>query len=215
MNNEKHLKEIQKSYSLQPLNEESVDKNPFAQFRRWFEEAVNSGIPEANAMTLATANKAGISSARTVLLKGYDERGFIFYTNYGSAKGRDLEENPNASLVFLWKELARQIRITGRVEKTTVKESGAYFRSRPRGHQIGAWVSKQSETIPNREHLEKEFSRLIIEFEGKDIPLPPNWGGYRIIPTEFEFWQGRDSRLHDRICYTLTNNLWSISRKSP
>jgi len=215
MNNEQHLKDLQKSYSLQPLNEESADKNPFPQFRRWYEEAVNSGIPEANAMTLATASKAGIPSARTVLLKGYDEGGFVFYTNYGSAKAADLEENPNASLVFLWKEVARQIRITGRVEKTTTEESGAYFRSRPRGHQISAWVSKQSQTIPNREHLEKEFSRLLEQFERKDILLPPNWGGYRIIPTEFEFWQGRDSRLHDRICYIFINNLWSISRKSP
>jgi pyridoxamine 5'-phosphate oxidase len=215
MNNEQSLNDLQKSCSLKPLTKETVDKNPFPQFRHWYDEAVNCGIPDANAMIIATATKTGMPSVRTVLLKGYDEKGFVFYTNYGSGKARELTENPNASLLFLWKELARQIRITGRAEKTTSEESTIYFRSRPVGHQVSAWASKQSETIPDREYLKKEFERLLEEFKGKEIPLPPYWGGYRIIPTEFEFWQGRDSRLHDRICYKLTNNQWDITRKAP
>ena len=215
MRDEERNKELQKKYSQERLDEESADKNPFVQFIKWYDEAVNCGIPDANAMIIATATKSGIPAVRTVLLKGYDERGFIFYTNYESDKGKDLEENPRASLLFLWKELARQIRITGRVEKTAKEESEEYFRSRPRGHQLSAWASKQSREIPNREYLEKEFGRVEKEFEGKEIPLPPYWGGYRVIPEEFEYWQGRESRLHDRICYTKTNKQWVIARKSP
>jgi pyridoxamine 5'-phosphate oxidase len=215
MDNEQHLKDLQKNYSLEPLDEESVDKSPFTQFIKWYDEAVNCGILDANAMIVATASKAGIPSVRTVLLKGYDEKGFVFYTNYESDKAKDLSENPNASLLFLWKELARQIRISGRVEKTTAEESEAYFRSRPAGHQLSAWASVQSSIIPDRDFLMKEFERVQKQFYGKEIPLPPNWGGYRVIPTEFEYWQGRDSRLHDRICYTLTDNKWAIKRKSP
>ena len=215
MTNGEHNKELQKSYSFEPLTEESVSKDPFTQFIKWYDEALNCGLPDVNAMTLATASKTGLPSARTVLLKGYDEKGFVFYTNYESSKSKDLNENPNASLLFLWKELSRQIRISGTVIMTSKHESEEYFRSRPVGHQLSAWASVQSKTIPSREYLVKEFNRLSKQFKGGDIPLPPYWGGYRVIPSEFEFWQGRDSRLHDRICYTPTNNEWIITRKSP
>jgi pyridoxamine 5'-phosphate oxidase len=215
MENEEYLRELQKNYALEPLVEDSVNKNPFIQFIHWYDIALNSGVPDANAMIVATANKNGIPSVRTVLLKGYDETGFVFYTNYESDKAKDLTENPNASLLFLWKELSRQIRVSGRVERTTQEESEAYFRSRPAGHQLSAWASVQSRLIPDREFLMKEFERVQKEFYGKDIPIPPNWGGYRVIPAEFEFWQGRDSRLHDRICYSLSGSEWIISRKSP
>ena len=215
MTTEQYLKKIQNSYSSEPLNEVVANKNPFTQFMKWYDEAVNSGITDVNAMIIATASKTGLPSVRTVLLKGYDEKGFVFYTNYESDKAKDLDANPNASLLFLWKELARQIRISGRVEKTTLEESEAYFRTRPADHQLSAWASAQSSVIPNRAFLEGEFKQVQRQFKGKEIPLPPYWGGYRIIPTEFEYWQGRDSRLHDRICYTLTNNQWIITRKSP
>ncbi len=215
MDNEQYQKELQQKYSSELLNEETVSRNPFTQFIRWYDESVNSGIPDANAMVIATATKSGIPSVRTVLLKGYDETGFVFYTNYESAKAKELAENPNAALLFLWKELARQIRISGKVEKTTTEESEEYFRSRPAGHQLSAWASGQSSIIPNREFLVKRYNKLLKQYEGKEIPLPSFWGGYRVIPNEFEFWQGRESRLHDRICYSFSNNLWTITRKSP
>jgi pyridoxamine 5'-phosphate oxidase len=215
MDNEQYQKDLQKKYSSEALIEETVNKNPFTQFILWYDEALNSGIPDANAMILATASQIGLPSVRTVLLKGYNEKGFVFYTNYESDKAKDLTENPYAALLFLWKELARQIRISGRVEKTTPEESEAYFRTRPAGHQISAWASEQSKTIPNRDYLVKEFNRIQKQFDWKEIPLPPNWGGYRVIPTEFEFWQGRENRLHDRICYTKKGKAWQISRLSP
>jgi pyridoxamine 5'-phosphate oxidase len=207
--------EIRKKYSQIELNEKTVSRDPFEQFDIWYKEVLNSGISEPNAMAAATANSEGIPTVRTVLLKSYDNRGFVFFTNYGSKKGRDLSDNPKAALLFLWKEINRQIRISGTVMKTGQRESEEYFRSRPIESQLGAWASKQSSVIPNREHLIENYEKYKKQFEEKAIPLPPNWGGYRVIPEEFEFWQGGENRLHDRICYTIKGKDWHISRLSP
>lgn len=207
--------DLQKKYSLIELNEKSISKDPFEQFDIWYKDVLNSRLSEPNAMIISTANRAGIPSVRTVLLKSYDNRGFVFFTNYESKKGNDLAENPNAAILFLWKEIERQVRISGRVVKTTKKESEIYFRSRPIESQLGAWASKQSSVIPNREHLLEKYAKYRKQFEGKEIPLPPHWGGYRVIPSEFEFWQGREKRLHDRICYTKKGKEWQIFRLSP
>jgi pyridoxamine 5'-phosphate oxidase len=197
------------------LNEQTADKDPFKQFERWYNEILNSGTVEPTAMIVATANKKGIPTVRTVLLKSYDKQGFVFFTNYESRKGHDLAENPKAALLFLWKEEKSQVRISGSIIKTSKGESKEYFRSRPIESQLGAWASKQSSVIPNREHLILNYEKYKKQFEGKEIPLPPNWGGYRVIPVEFEFWQGRDNRLHDRICYIKKGKEWHISRLSP
>jgi pyridoxamine 5'-phosphate oxidase len=197
------------------LNEQTADKDPFKQFERWYNEILNSGTVEPTAMIVATANKKGIPTVRTVLLKSYDKQGFVFFTNYESRKGKDLAENPKAALLFLWKEEKRQVRIIGNIEKVSKEESEEYFRSRPIESQLGAWASKQSNVIPNREHLLDKYEKYKKQFEGKEIPLPPNWGGYRVIPEEIEFWQGRENRLHDRICYTISGKEWNISRLSP
>lgn len=208
--------DIRTEYKKGTLNETDVQKNPHSQFDLWFKEAVKSEIPEVNAMTLATASKSGRPSARTVLLKNYDDRGFVFFTNYDSAKGNDLQENPQAALLFFWEPLERQVRIVGRVEKISAAESWEYFRSRPVDSQLGAWASQQSAIVSTRDALEFAFKKMVDQFKNKQIPLPPNWGGYRIIPEEFEFWQGRASRLHDRISYTkMTDGAWKISRLSP
>lgn len=208
--------DIRTEYKKGTLNETDVHQNPHTQFDRWFKEAIKSEIPEVNAMTLATASKLGRPSARTVLLKNYDDRGFVFFTNYDSAKGNDLQENPQAALLFFWEPLERQVRIVGRVEKISAAESWEYFRSRPVDSQLGAWASQQSAIVSTRDALEFAFKKMVDQFKNKQIPLPPNWGGYRIIPEEFEFWQGRASRLHDRISYTkLTDDAWKISRLSP
>ena len=207
--------DLQKKYSLIELNEKTISKDPFEQFDIWYKDVLNSRLPEPNAMIISTADRAGIPSVRTVLLKSYDNRGFVFFTNYESKKGNDLAENPNAAILFLWKEIERQVRISGRVVKTTKKESEEYFRSRPIESQLGAWASKQSSVIPDREHLIENYEKYRMQFERKEIPLPPFWGGYRVIPTEFEFWQGRKNRLHDRICYTIKGKNWHIFRLSP
>jgi pyridoxamine 5'-phosphate oxidase len=207
--------EMRKKNSRIELSEKTVSRDPFDQFDIWYKEVLHSGIPEPTAMIVATADKKGIPAVRTVLLKSYDKRGFVFYTNYGSKKGKDLRENPNAAILFLWKEVERQVRISGTVKKTAQSESEEYFRSRPIESQLGAWASKQSSVIPNREYLTEKYEKYRDQFEGKDIPLPPFWGGYRVIPTEFEFWQGRDNRLHDRISYKLKGKEWDISRLSP
>ena len=165
-------------------------------------------------MTLATASKEGVPSVRTVLLKGYDENGFLFFTNYESRKGKELTENPVAELLFYWMDLQRQVRISGKVEKISKLESENYFKTRPLESKIGAWASKQSEVIPDREYLEKQFSEYEKKFKD-NVPLPSNWGGFRLIPERFEFWQGRESRLHDRICYLKKNNVWEIVRLAP
>jgi pyridoxamine 5'-phosphate oxidase len=209
------ISNLRKSYSDKKLSEDIVDKNPFHQFSGWFDEVLKSEIAEPTAMILATASAKKIPSVRTVLLKQFDEKGFVFYTNYGSHKAKDLEENPNAEILFLWLDLERQVRITGKVEKVNSDQSEKYFHSRPVNSQIGAWASKQSSAIPNRGFLENEFKKFIEKFKDKDIPLPPYWGGFRIIPEQFEFWQGRESRLHDRICYKKKRDRWEIVRLAP
>ena len=215
MINSDNISILRRSYSLKELSRNSVSSDPIAQFSVWMNEAVSSDLQEPNAMTLATANKAGIPSARTVLLKGFDKRGFVFYTNYESSKAEELKENPVASLLIFWAELERQVRIIGKVDKVSQQESEKYFSSRPRDSRLGAWASKQSGVIADRETLENKFKEMKERFEGKEIPLPPFWGGYRVIPHKIEFWQGRESRLHDRICYTLDAGSWKIERLSP
>jgi len=210
------LAELRQHYALESLSETDVRPDPVAQFAFWFEEATASQILEPNAMTLATATSDGRPSARTVLLKDFGNQGFTFFTNYESQKGVDLAANPRAALLFTWLDLQRQIRIEGRVEKIAQEVSLAYFQSRPRESQIGAWASPQSHVIEARELLEKREKEMEIKFSGVEkLPLPPNWGGYRVIPEVFEFWQGRMSRLHDRILYTRTGEGWKIERLAP
>jgi pyridoxamine 5'-phosphate oxidase len=209
------IADIRKDYRLHSLSETDVDANPFRQFDTWWQEAINSEIDEVNAMTLATASADGIPSARIVLLKSYDEKGFVFFTNYNSYKGRHMEENPRACLVFFWKELERQVRITGLVEKVSSLESDEYFNSRPEGSRIGAWVSPQSAVITGRQWLEQQQNHYAKEFLSKSILRPPHWGGYRVKPITIEFWQGRPDRLHDRLQYTLEEKGWVIERLAP
>ena len=210
------ISDIRKDYMLQSLLEKDIDANAIRQFDKWWQEALNSEITEVNAMTLATASADGVPSARIVLLKGYDEKGFVFYTNYDSFKGQQMGENPRACLVFFWKELERQVRITGLVEKVSDAESDAYFSSRPQGSQIGAWVSPQSQVIESRIWLEEREIAYSKDFANKQLTRPPHWGGYRVKPICIEFWQGRPSRLHDRIQYTLQEDAtWKIVRLAP
>ena len=207
---------LRKEYSTRGLDESDLAPNPFTQFQRWYAEAVAANAMEPNAMTLATATRDGIPSARTILLKGFDERGFTFYTNYESQKGKELNENPNAALVFYWALLERQVRVTGVVNKTSPAESEAYFSSRPIGAKLGAWVSLQSRLIPNRDVLEERLTELMNELADTEvIPLPPYWGGYCLAPVSIEFWQGRVNRMHDRLRYTKRDDLWIIERLSP
>jgi pyridoxamine 5'-phosphate oxidase len=211
----KEIARIRRVYSLTELNESTVLDDPFKQFSEWMEEAVKSNIIDPNAMILATSNKDSIPSVRVVLLKGFDNEGFIFYTNYNSKKGKNLVENPNASALFFWKELERQIRISGRVNKISQKESEEYFHSRPRESQLAALASNQSEVIPGRDFLEKKFNEFKEEYHDKEIPLPPHWGGFKLFADSFEFWQGRENRLHDRISYLKEDNAWQIVRLAP
>jgi pyridoxamine 5'-phosphate oxidase len=199
---------------LGQLTEAEAPHNPLPLFQLWFEQAVKAECPEPNSMTLATADQAGNPSARIVLLKGADENGFTFFTNYESQKGKDLAARPQAALLFHWHELERQVRIKGPVERVSPLESDQYFHSRPAASRIGAWASPQSASIPNREFLEEAEKRFKSEF-GDSPPRPDHWGGYRLRPTEIEFWQGRPSRLHDRIHYQLIGNEWRISRLAP
>lgn len=210
------IADIRKEYKKQTLSESDVQDDAIQQFHKWWNEAIMSQVDEVNAMTLATAAASGIPSARIVLLKGYDENGFVFFTNYQSQKGKELAENPLASLVFFWKELERQVSIDGTVEKTTAGESDLYFHSRPVESQIGAWASPQSKVIASREVIEQNLTELQKNFAGKDIERPPHWGGYIVKPTLIEFWQGRPGRLHDRIQYTqLPEGGWKIERLAP
>ena len=199
-----------------PLLEQDLDKSPFRQFARWFEDVKQHQPQMPEAMTVSTCGEGGIVSSRTCLLKGFDEHGFVFYTNYNSRKGRELSENPRCSLCFYWPVLDRQVRIDGVVVKTTSEESDAYFASRPRGSQIGAWASNQSAVIAGRGDLDQRFAELEASYKERQIPRPPHWGGYRVIPVEIEFWQGRADRLHDRFVYRLREPKdWVIERLSP
>ena len=210
------LANLRREHPDRSLDEPDVDENPFEQFAEWMEEAMREDGAEVNAMTLATATPDGVPSARTVLLKGFDERGFVFYSNYESQKGHELAANPHASLLFHWARLGRQVRITGEVTRTTSEESEAYFHSRPSGSQLSAAVSHQSQVIPSREWLERRLAELEEEYREKEVPLPPHWGGFRVTPRSMEFWQGRPNRLHDRLRYTMqSDGSWTIERLSP
>ena len=210
-----HLHAMRTDYVKGELVEAAVAADPLEQFERWFAEAEAAKVPEPNAMTLATASKDGVPAARIVLLKALDDRGFTFYTNYESQKGRDLAANARACLLFFWEPLARQVRIDGTVERVDRETSREYFNSRPRESRIGANASHQSQVIASREVLEQEFARLSAQF-GEDVPLPDTWGGYRVIPTTIELWQGRPSRLHDRLRYRRDRlGEWTLERLSP
>lgn len=209
------IAQLRQEYAAEPLTKDSVNPNPFNQFEYWFKEALNAELLEPNAMTIATATKEGIPSARTVLLKHFDDKGFTFYTNYGSKKSKEIEENPNAALLFAWIPLQRQVKIQGKVEKVSQAESLKYFMSRPKGSQLGAWVSEQSSVISSRSILANKLEEMKQKFQNKEVPLPSFWGGYKVIPTIIEFWQGQPSRLHDRIQYSLENGEWKIERLAP
>ena len=209
------IADIRKDYSAESLLEADVAPDPIRQFEKWWSQAINSQILEPNAMTLATSSVDGMPSARIVLLKGFNEQGFVFYTNYKSFKGMQLEENPKACLVFFWKELERQVRITGLVKRTPAKDSDEYFRSRPLGSQVGALASPQSQVIASREWLDTAYVELSEKYKGEQPSRPGHWGGYQVQPVIIEFWQGRPSRLHDRIQYTLENGQWKIERLAP
>jgi pyridoxamine 5'-phosphate oxidase len=212
---QKDIADIRKDYKLRSLLESDVEPDPIKQFQLWWNEAMVSNIDEPNAMTLATSTTSGKPSARIVLLKGLNSEGFIFFTNYESRKGNDLKENPNASLVFFWKELERQVRIEGSVKKLSEKESDEYFVLRPEHSRIGAWSSPQSQVIKSRESLEEMFEKYTHLFTDGTILRPPHWGGYIVKPILVEFWQGRPNRLHDRLQYTLSNVEWKIERLAP
>lgn len=210
------LEALRREYVFGSLNEKDLDVDPFRQFDTWFRNAVDAGIELADVMTVATASREGVPSARMVVLRGVDERGFVFYTDYRSAKSRDLEENPRAALVFYWRELGRQVRITGAVQKVSAEESARYFHSRPLESRLAALASIQSEVIPDRKVLEEQYETLKSEYPSGDVPHPDNWGGFRVSPDEFEFWQGRELRLHDRIRYKRDgDDAWVTERLSP
>ena len=210
-----NIADLRTEYARENLDEASVARDPLLQFSRWFQEALNCGFAEPNAMALATADAGGRPSVRIVLLKGFDERGFAFYTNYQSRKGRELAENPRAALLFHWVELERQARIEGRVEKVSPEESDEYYASRPLGSRIGAWASPQSSVLAHREELEAKLAELTTKYGGNP-PRPPHWGGYRLVPDVLEFWQGRPNRLHDRVRYCREAlGLWKIERLAP
>ena len=215
MSEQPSIQDLREEYSREPLLKEDLDPDPVKQFRAWFEEARAAGIPEPNAMTLGTADASGRVSCRTVLLKAYDDRGFVFFTNYGSRKARQINENPRASLLFPWVMLARQVEIAGPVEKISTAESIAYFLSRPFGSRLGAWVSDQSEVIPSRQILLAKFDDLKRRFANGEVPKPEGWGGFRIVPETFEFWQGGHDRLHDRFSYGRERGLWTVSQLAP
>jgi len=208
------LAELRKNYSRGSLDEADLDRDPILQFEKWFAQAIEAQLPEPNAMTLATVNAQGHPSARIVLIKGVDARGFVFFTNYESRKGREMAANPQAALTFMWKELERQVRIEGRIEKVAPEESTAYYETRPLGARIGAWASPQSQVIENRGWLEKRWEELSAEY-GESPKRPPHWGGYRVLPDYLEFWQGRRSRLHDRITYRREGEGWKLARLAP
>ncbi|MBS4033551.1 MAG: pyridoxamine 5'-phosphate oxidase [Ignavibacterium sp.] len=215
MNSKKQLADIRKEYLQDRLSEDNIIRNPFLQFKLWFDQVLKLKIDEPNAMILATSDKNGIPSARTVLLKSFNEMGFTFFSNYKSRKSRELIQNPRASIVFFWKELERQVRIDGLVEKLSRKESEEYFNQRPFESRIASIASQQSEVIPDRQFLEDKFEMIKQEYAGKNPLMPFDWGGFLVIPYRFEFWQGRENRLHDRIIFEKAGNDWKLSRLSP
>lgn len=211
-----NVSKLRREYGRAELDESTVHPDPFVQFSAWFEAASKANFEEPNAMAIATVDSTGKPSLRMVLLKSYDEHGFVFFTNYNSQKGRDLTQNPRAALLFWWDKMDRQIHVEGEVETISEQESSEYFNSRPRGSQLGAWASNQSAVIAGREVLVNRIEQLSKEYEGREIPRPPHWGGYRVKPLVFEFWQGRPNRLHDRLQYRkLTDGSWIIERLSP
>jgi pyridoxamine 5'-phosphate oxidase len=209
------IADLRREYASRALTEGEAHDDPIQQFSLWFGEALKSELLDTNAMTLATASRDGGPSARIVLLKGFDEAGFVFFTNYESAKARDLDDNPRACLLLFWAALERQVRVTGRVAKTSAQESETYFQSRPFESQIGAWASAQSRAVHDRAALEARYAELAAKYAAGAVPLPPFWGGYRVAPETIEFWQGRKSRLHDRLLYTKRGSTWSRSRLAP
>jgi pyridoxamine 5'-phosphate oxidase len=211
-----HLARLRKEYTSAGLTESAADPDPIAQFRRWFDTALGADLHEPNAMTLATATPEGRPSARIVLLKGFDERGFVFYTSYEGRKSEEIEANPHCALVFYWGELERQVRVEGHVSRIPEEESDEYFGSRPRGSQLGAWASEQSRPVEGRDALEERLRNLEAEYEGREVPRPPFWGGYRVEPEVIEFWQGRENRLHDRLVYRRSDDgEWERERLQP
>jgi len=209
------ISDLRREYSMRALTEGQAASDPIIQFGSWFDEAVKAQLLDVNAMTLATVSPSGDPAARIVLLKEFDETGFVFFTNYDSAKGQDLAAHPRACLLFFWVELERQVRITGSVTKVPAAESEAYFHSRPVASQLGAWASAQSTPVAGRDQLEQRYAELVAQYEGQVVPLPPFWGGYRVAADQVEFWQGRQSRLHDRLLYTREASTWTIARLSP
>jgi pyridoxamine 5'-phosphate oxidase len=209
------VRDLREDYTQGGLTESAADPDPIRQFALWFDDALAARLKEPNAMTLATSSPTGAPDARMVLLKGFDHRGFVFFTNYDSAKARQLETNPQAALVFYWPDLERQVRITGTVTRTSREETEAYFATRPRGSQLGAWASEQSVPVSGRDVLEQRLAEFDARFENQPIPAPPNWGGYRLQPDSMEFWQGRPNRLHDRLLYTRDGEAWIRSRLAP
>ena len=214
MISKEQLENIRRQYIKEKLSSKNVNEDPFKQFEKWFSESLKFEFVDPSAMTLATTTKEGKPSARVLLLKGFDSRGFVFYTNYKSRKGKEIEQNPFGCLLFYWDKLDRQVRIDGSIEKVSKEESEKYFNSRPYKSRLGAWASNQSSVIESRSVIVKEFIKYFIKY-GKNIPLPPFWGGYRLIPNEFEFWQGRPNRLHDRIRYIKQKKGWKIERLAP
>lgn len=207
---------MRKQYRSEIVEEESLAENPMRQFARWFQQAADAHVFEPNAMVVSTATAAGRPSSRTVLLKQFDDRGFVFFTNYDSRKGREIAENPHVALLFPWHPIARQVVVTGTAVRIGRDETAAYFRSRPHGSQLGAWASEQSSVIASRAELDRRYAELAARYpEGEQVPVPPQWGGIRVVPNEVEFWQGHENRLHDRLRYVLDAEKWRVERLCP